>query len=91
MSEAHAFRGEVKSKEALGIAQHLKSNRKEVTLVEWCPTGFNVELNEYTAAPMKNDDIHTFKRSAHLVGNNCGISRFFKQRICQKYLKFNAN
>ena len=54
--------------------------------VEWSVCGFKVGLNELPAPAIENDDIYTFKRSAFLVGNNTGISRFFKERVCQKYI-----
>jgi tubulin alpha len=78
------YRGDVPAKEANGVVQWLKTNNK-VTLVEWCPTGFKIGLNEVPAATLEADDIGAFSRNAVVIANNTGIARVFTKRIAQKY------
>merc|ERR1712203_714182 len=74
------YRGQVKAKEANSTVQWLKTNKK-VTFVDWCPTGFKVELSDEPAAVLPEDDIAPCKRNAVMIGNNTAISRVFTERI----------
>ncbi|ETO11135.1 tubulin alpha-3 chain, partial [Reticulomyxa filosa] len=78
------YRGDIKSKEANATVQWLKSNNK-IALVEWCPTGFKIGLNEVPAVTLESDDIGAFSKNAVMIANNTGISRVFSKRIAQKY------
>ncbi|ETO03044.1 hypothetical protein RFI_34367 [Reticulomyxa filosa] len=68
------YRGDIKSKEANATVQWLKSNNK-VALVEWCPTGFKIGLNEVPAVTLESDDVGAFSKNAIMIANNTGISR----------------
>jgi len=78
------YRGDIKSKEANATVQWLKANNK-IFLVEWCPTGFKIGLNEVPAVTLEADDIGAFAKNAVMIANNTGISRVFTKRIAQKY------
>jgi tubulin alpha len=78
------YRGDVKSKEANATVQWLKNNKK-VTLVEWCPTGFKIGLNEVPAAITEEDDVAAFPRNVTMIGNNTAIARVFSDRVAKKY------
>ncbi|ETO04913.1 tubulin alpha chain, partial [Reticulomyxa filosa] len=78
------YRGDIKPIEVSATVQWLKSNSK-VALVEWCPTGFKIGLNEVPAVTLESDDIGAFSKNAIMIANNTGISRVFSKRIAQKY------
>ncbi|ETO27058.1 hypothetical protein RFI_10071, partial [Reticulomyxa filosa] len=84
MSITLNYRGNVTSKEANTTVQWLKKNDK-VRLVEWCPTGFKIGLNDVPAAILEQDDMGAFSKNAIMIANNTGISRVFSKRIAQKY------
>jgi tubulin alpha len=84
MAIALNYRGEVKSKDANAAVQYLKTNHK-VSLVEWCPTGFKIGLNDVPAANMEKDDLAAFSRNVVMIGNNTAIARVFSQRIAKKH------
>ncbi|ETO32844.1 Tubulin alpha-2 chain, partial [Reticulomyxa filosa] len=68
------YRGDIKSKEANATVQWSKSNNK-IALVEWCPIGFKIGLNEVPAVTLEADDIGAFSKNAVMIANNTGISR----------------
>ncbi|ETO31623.1 hypothetical protein RFI_05497 [Reticulomyxa filosa] len=78
------YRGDIKVKEANAAVQWLKTNNR-VTLIEWCPTGFKIGLNEVPVAALELDDIGTFSKNAVMIANNTGIFQVFRKRIIQKY------
>jgi len=78
------YRGDVLAKDVNAAVQWLRSNNK-ISLVEWCPTGFKIGLNDTPAAMLDSDDIAPFTRNAVMIGNNTGIIRVFHKRIAQKY------
>jgi tubulin alpha len=78
------YRGDVTTKDSNGTVQWLKSNNK-IALVEWCPTGFKIGLNQVPAAILDSDDIGAFPKNAVMIANNTGIARVFTKRIAQKY------
>eukprot|EP01084_Bolivina_argentea_P297077 511731_1 len=78
------WHGDVKTKEAMAYAQWLKSNKK-VSFVEWCPTGFKINLNEEPLTILAEDDIWPSRRSCVMLGNNTAISRVFSERISKKF------
>jgi len=78
------YRGDITTKESNATVQWLKANNK-VFLVEWCPTGFKIGLNEVPAATIEADDIGAFSKNAVVIANNTGIARVFTKRIAQKY------
>ncbi|ETO34926.1 alpha-1 tubulin [Reticulomyxa filosa] len=63
--------------------QWMKVNNK-VSLVEWCPTGFKIRLNDVPAAILEQDDIGACSKNAVMIANNTGISRMFYERILHK-------
>ncbi|ETO15025.1 hypothetical protein RFI_22343 [Reticulomyxa filosa] len=77
------YRGDVQAKEANLAIQSLKANQT-VLLVEWCPTGFKIGLNNIPAATLPLDGMAPCSKSCVTVANNAGIARIF-QRICKKY------
>ncbi|ETO07863.1 hypothetical protein RFI_29526 [Reticulomyxa filosa] len=84
MSVMLNYRGNVTSKEANTAVQLLKKNN-QVHLVEWCPTGFKIGLNDVPATILEQDDIGAFSKNAAMIANNTGIFRMFYKRIVQKY------
>ncbi|ETO33811.1 hypothetical protein RFI_03287 [Reticulomyxa filosa] len=84
MAISLTYRGDVQAKDANAAVQWLKSHSK-VTLVEWCPTGFKIGLNDVPAATLESDDIGAFPKNAVMIANNTGIVRVFHKRIAQKY------
>jgi len=78
------FRGPINSKDASGVVQWLKTNKK-CTFVEWCPTGVKVGLNDEAPAVLEEDDIAPAAKNAVLIGNNTAISRVFSERLSKKY------
>merc|ERR1712072_1329025 len=73
------FRGNIKSKDANTTVQWLKDNNK-LTFVDWCPTGYNIGLNDEPPALVKDDDMASTAVNCSLVGNNVAVSRVFSQR-----------
>ncbi|ETO29267.1 hypothetical protein RFI_07856 [Reticulomyxa filosa] len=84
MSIVLNYRGNVTSKEANIAIQSQKTNN-QVFLVEWCPTGFKIGLNDIPAAVLEQDDIGACSKNAVMIANNTGISRTFNKLITQKY------
>ncbi|ETO27394.1 tubulin alpha-4 chain [Reticulomyxa filosa] len=84
MSIVLNYRGNITSKEANTSIQWLKKNDK-VRLVEWCPTGFKIGLNDIPATILEQDDIGAFSKNAVMIANNIGISRMFNERITRKF------
>ncbi|ETO02255.1 hypothetical protein RFI_35181 [Reticulomyxa filosa] len=84
MSIVLNYRGNVSSKEANTAVQLLKKDCK-VRLVEWCPTGFKVGLNDIPASILEQDDIAAFSKNAVVIANNTAISRLFSERISKKF------
>jgi len=78
------YRGDVKAKKANASVQWLKEYKK-VSIVEWCPTGFKVGLNDEPPAVLESDDLAPATRNVVQIGNNTAISRVFSERICKKY------
>ncbi|ETO29393.1 tubA [Reticulomyxa filosa] len=78
------YRGNVRAKDASATVQWLKKSGK-IALVEWCPTGFKIGLNEIPAAVLEEDDIGAFSMNTVMIANNTGISRVFSVRISRKY------
>jgi len=78
------YRGDVQASEANEAVQWLKTNNK-VCLVEWCPTGFKIGLNEVPAATLPEDDIGAFSRNSVMIANNTGVVRIFDKRISKKF------
>eukprot|EP01083_Nonionella_stella_P062143 161656_1 len=78
------YRGDVKAKEASASARWLKENKK-MSLVEWCPTGFKIGLNNTPPAVVENDDIAPSARTCVMIGNNTAINRVFSERLVKKY------
>jgi len=78
------YRGDVLAKDVNAAVQWLKSNNK-MSLVEWCPTGFKIGLNDTPPAMLESDDIAPFTKNAVMIANNTGIVRVFHKRIAQKY------
>ena len=50
------YRGDIKSKVANATIQWVKQQGK-VSFVEWCPTGFNIGLNDTPAKAVEEDDM----------------------------------
>ncbi|ETO34090.1 hypothetical protein RFI_03004 [Reticulomyxa filosa] len=48
--------------------QWLKSNNK-IALVEWCPTGFKIGLNELPEVTLEADDIGAFSKNTVMIAN----------------------
>merc|ERR1712190_257037 len=78
------YRETAKAKEAKETKQWMKTNKK-VTFVEWCPTGFKVELKQKPPAILEEDKIAPSKQNVVMIGNNTSISRVFSERISKKY------
>jgi len=78
------YRGDVQANAANAAVQWLKANKK-LSLVDWCPTGFKIGLNDVPAATLESDDIAGFSKNAVMIANNTGIARVFDKRIAQKY------
>jgi len=78
------YRGDIKAKEVSATAQWLKINKK-VTLVDWCPTGFKIGLNERPPAVLEEDHIAPCNKNIVMIGNNTAISRVFSERISKKF------
>jgi len=78
------YRGDVLPNEVNRTVQWLRDHKK-VTLVEWCPTGFKIGLNDTPAAILESDDIAGFSKNAVMIANNTGISRVFTKRVSQKF------
>merc|ERR1711973_343941 len=78
------YRGTVKSKEANGTIQWVKTQNK-VTFVNWCPTGFKVGLNNEPAAALPNDIVANASKTCVMIGNNVAVSRIFTERLSKKY------
>jgi len=78
------YRGDVKSQEANGTVQWIKSQKK-VNFVEWCPTGFKIAMNPYIAEPLRKEDMARSERNAVMIGNNIAISRVFSSRLTKKF------
>ena len=71
------------SKDANTIVQKLKTDKK-VGFVEWCPTGFKIDNNDKMKV-LPDDNMKETPCNVVMVGNNTGISRFFKERITKAY------
>ncbi|ETO08919.1 hypothetical protein RFI_28467, partial [Reticulomyxa filosa] len=84
MSIVLNYRGNVSGKEVNTAVQLLKKDHK-ISLVEWCPTGLKVGLNDVPAAILEQDDIAAFSKNAVMIANNTAISRLFYERISKKY------
>ena len=78
------YRGSVQAKKANEAVQWVKANNK-VSIVEWCPTGFKVGLNDEPPAVLEDDDLAAADKNVVQIGNNTAISRVFSERICKKY------
>jgi len=78
------YRGNVLPQDVSSTVQWLKDTKK-VTLVDWCPTGFKIGLNDIPAATLESDDIAGFDKNAVMIGNNTGIVRVFNKRIARKF------
>eukprot|EP01084_Bolivina_argentea_P192699 330747_1 len=84
MSVSVNYCGNVQSKEANAVIQWLKANNK-VKMVEWCPTGFKIGLNDYVIPSIDGDVFVSKSKMAIMISNNCGISKYFKERITDKF------
>ncbi|ETO34084.1 tubulin alpha-1 chain [Reticulomyxa filosa] len=78
------FRGDVKSKEANAEYIWLKINNK-ISLVEWCPTGCKMNLDQIPAATLEVDDIGAWNKNTVIIANNTAIYRMFNKRIVEKF------
>ncbi|ETO09380.1 tubulin alpha-1 chain, partial [Reticulomyxa filosa] len=84
MAISLSYRGNIQPRDSSNAIQWLKDNNK-IRLVEWCPTGFKVGLNDVPAATLESDDIAAFDKNAVMIANNTAISRVFTKRIAQKF------
>ncbi|ETO01386.1 hypothetical protein RFI_36054, partial [Reticulomyxa filosa] len=57
----------------------VETNNK-IMLVEWCPTGLKIDLNEVPAA-LESNGIGAFNKNVVMIANNTGISRVFSKRM----------
>jgi tubulin alpha len=80
------YRGDVKSKEANKSVLWAKENGK-VSIVEWCPTGFKIGLNDRPPAKVPGDDMAPTTMSVTMIGNNVAVNRVFQDRLVKKYDK----
>jgi len=78
------YRGTIKSQEANGTAQWIKTQGK-VTFVEWCPTGFKIGLNDVPPAAVGDEPMAETKNSCTMIGNNIAVNRVFVERLSKKY------
>merc|ERR1719334_11185 len=78
------YRGKIMSKEANATVQWLKQNNK-ISFVEWCPTGFKIDLNAVPAAQVEGDLMAPANQNVTMIGNNVAVSRVFTERINKKY------
>lgn len=78
------FHGYIQAKEANQSVQWLKHGKK-VSFVEWCPTGFKVNMMNDSPSELLEDDLSMPQNNVFMVGNNTGIIRLFSERISKKY------
>merc|ERR1712217_274495 len=78
------YRGAIKSQEANGTAQWIKTQGK-VSFVEWCPTGFKIGLNDVPPAAVGDEPMAAVPNSCTMIGNNIAVNRVFLERLSKKY------
>ena len=81
------YRGHVKAKEAFAAARWIDEPNKRVCFVDWGTAGFKCGLNKNIAAQLEDDRLGNFERSVVMMGQNYGIHKFFRERVCRKYDK----
>lgn len=76
------YRGKVSPKNVGSSCVWIKENDR-VQLVDWCPTGFKIGMNNEPIATTKDDDMAHTDLSCTLLGNNVAIESVFR-RCLQK-------
>ena len=66
------FRGDVVPKDAYAALATLK-NKKTISFVDWCPTGFKVGINNSAAAVVPGGDTAKTLRSLLMISNTTAV------------------